>query len=198
MYAREFEESRIRIPISKRFLQHVRIFFDGAGVPAVPENERPEDILPVIGNALNKDLLVYLGGQAVVFFVEFGMTAFFQPVAVLFQEFGFPGRVVAGIVECQYRLVKGLDILLELCVQAVPQLPVAGGRYIDISVPGPVEIPGETFLGGDAFDLLEDFHGLLGPVGPVGGFVILPELAHLRVVPCVFRAIVFHCYRSCK
>ena len=85
-----------------------------------------------------------------------------------------------------------------LQIQAVPELPVAGRCDIDIGVSRPVEVPGETFLRGDPFDLLKDVQRLLWPVGLAGGLVVLPELAYLRVVPCVFRAIVLHCFRSCE
>jgi hypothetical protein len=45
---------------------------------------------------------------------------------------------------------------------------------------------------------LEDVQLLLRPVRLAGGFVVLPEFADLVIVPCVFRAIVFHYFRSCK
>ena len=126
------------------------------------------------------------------------MPAFLQPVTVFFQEFGFSGQVVAGIEECQHRLVKCFNILLEPGIQAVPQFPVPVGGNIDELLPGTVEVPGEPFLRSDLFDLLEDVQLLLRPVRLAGGFVVLPEFADLGIVPCVFRAIVFHYFRSCK
>ena len=196
--AGEFEERGIRIPLSEGLLQHVGILLDRPWVPAVPEDERPEDVLPVIGDPLHQDVLVDLGCEAVVSLIKICMTAFFQPVAVFLQEFGFPGQVVAGVEESQDRLVKGFDILLELCVKAVPELPVAGRRDIDIGVSSPVEVPGETLFGGNSLDLLKDVQRLLRPVGLSSGFEVLPELANLGIVTCVVRVILFHCYRSCE